>query len=68
MADDVNSTADRESHLTELRIKMIRAHQRELQPKGSCYWCAETFTPGDPRLFCDDECAVDFERDKRNGR
>ena len=68
MADNVDESADKESRLHELRIASIRAKQRELNPKGSCHWCAEVFTPGDPRVFCDTDCRADFDREKRRGR
>jgi hypothetical protein len=39
--------------------------RRELEPKGSCHWCGESFGgPDDPRLFCDKECAQDHHRHK----
>lgn len=68
MADTLYHTQDREAHLHEMRIAEIRAKQRELQPRGSCYWCAEVFYPGDARLFCDDDCRDDWHKARKHGR
>lgn len=68
MPDFVDSTNDRENHLQEIRIANIRAKQRELEPKGSCHWCGEVFSQGDPRLFCDTDCGSDWQRDRDRGR
>lgn len=68
MAADQLENADRLTEIhTRTTIESIRslAGRRELEPQGKCHFCAEVFEEGDPRLFCDGDCATDHERLKK---
>jgi len=57
-----------ESQVLELTIDAARKAGRELEPIGECHNCGEPFGPaGAEKLFCDDECAKDWERFKHVG-
>ena len=42
-----------------------RSQQPKLAVKGSCHYCEADFAAGDERLFCDSECAQDYEKEQR---
>ncbi len=58
MADE----ADIANRVMEQQVAQSRAYRRDegrLQPRGVCHNCAETIAR--PKLFCDRDCADDFE-------
>lgn len=63
-ADQAQQTEDA---VNEHRIKAIRqaASQREMPPRGSCYFCLADFPRGDQRIYCDGYCAADHEQERR---
>lgn len=40
--------------------------KRELEPSGTCYFCRDKVEG--QKLFCDRDCATDYERAKKNIR
>lgn len=50
------------------RIELTKQAGRTIQPVGKCHSCYEPFPDGraDPRLFCDGDCASDYERITRS--
>mgnify|MGYP000562465782 CR=1 FL=1 len=43
----------------------MTAKANRLTPKGCCYYCEERFPEGDKKLFCDRDCATDYEEEQR---
>lgn len=64
--DSTDHTDEAESRLLELRVHAIRNRDREILPIGECHWCGEEFGASSPKLFCDAECSLPWERDKEN--
>ncbi len=61
MADEVDEASD----TIELEIALARLNLRATPvsvPVGACQNCAEDFPPGDFRIFCDQDCELDFRR------
>lgn len=63
MPDLVDLVNDQQQHILDLRIKNARQSQNTLRPKGRCYFCDEDVEQ--PRLFCDADCASDYDKLKR---
>jgi hypothetical protein len=67
MPDFIENTFDTEETLLKLRTDAIRNQPRELLPVGCCHWCSEPLH-NSQQLFCDPDCAMDWERDRKRGR
>lgn len=65
MADEIDRASDiyEQFHAFKINESRVKATKRELQPKRECYWCEATLTEG--KVFCDSDCAQDYERSKR---
>lgn len=53
-----------EQAIKDKAIKAIQGRGRELEPSGECHWCGDLLSDG-VRVFCDKDCANDYERSKR---
>ena len=61
MADEADLAFDSEQrHLTQA-LAAQRRRTQGLQPAGHCHHCGEEVPPSTGRLFCDAECAADWE-------
>lgn len=62
---DICDAADK--HMAAMMAASIadaRTHTDSgLRPVGHCHWCGEGVNQG--QLFCDSDCAVDYERARR---
>lgn len=62
MADD----ADRAQRIHDEDLARRLAHRKDvpdIRPKGRCHFCDEPVEH--PKLFCDQYCAEDLERERR---
>ena len=64
--DFIDSTLEREDRLRDLRIQAIRNAKPELQAKGKCHYCEAPVKQ--PKLFCNGECASEYELCKKANR
>ncbi|MGH1461272.1 MAG: hypothetical protein ACRBB6_04470 [Neptuniibacter sp.] len=64
MPDICDLSDEKESFLLEARINAARNSGPSISPMGSCYNCEEKFPEGSPKLFCDADCATDWEKFK----
>lgn len=72
MADEVDLANDLAEHALQAALRQARTGNK-LPPKGSCYFCdaelpMEANEQGvlvNKRLFCDADCAQDWEREQR---
>jgi hypothetical protein len=64
-ADPLDQAVATQEFVTSHAIQSIRNRGRELHPAGYCQWCEEDFEPHSPKLFCNSDCALDFEQSKR---
>ena len=62
MSDILDITDDVENRLLNLRIQAAKKYSSGLQPIHHCHWCEEPFEPNSPKLFCDADCAMDYEK------
>ena len=66
MADDADNAVDSYEKHHQRNIEQLRraanSANRELIPKGRCYFCAEPFPNSDKRLFCDTDCLTDHAK------
>lgn len=62
--DQANETAER--WLAQSLVQLAASATR-LQPRGACYYCETVLTGelADKRLFCDKDCAADFEKEQQ---
>jgi hypothetical protein len=73
MADEVDMANDSVERALEQALRQIRSAPA-MAPKGFCYFCDEPLEPIEdngrlvPRLFCDRDCADDWEREQRARR
>lgn len=74
MADEVDVANDSVERALQQAIARVRTTP-VLPPKGSCYFCEEPLEPfvqdGKPvhrKLFCDRDCAEDWEREQKAKR
>lgn len=74
MADEVDMANDSVERALEHALKQIRSAPA-MAPKGFCYFCEEPLEPAEEngelvhrRLFCDRDCADDWEREQRARR
>lgn len=69
MADEVDLANEQAERWLHQSLANLATKAPGLSPKGSCHYCEEEFDPLDPnfqkKLFCDAECAHDFEEEKR---
>jgi len=61
--DDADRAFEHEDMMRRAAVQGARAGGRGLRPVGECYACDEEVAPG--RLFCDADCAQEFERQRR---
>lgn len=61
MADDADAATDIEELARQSAIAQARARlsHRQITPRGKCHACDADVTP--KQLFCDGECASDWE-------
>lgn len=64
MADEADLAFDSEQRHLMQALAAQRRRSKVLQPAGSCYHCGNTDGIGD-RLFCDVDCADDWEYEHR---
>lgn len=62
MADVCDTTDHTEERIKQANIDAIRAQSPRLTPMGHCYNCDEVFPEGSKKLFCDSDCAMDWEK------
>lgn len=62
MSDILDSTDEVEGRLLNLRIQAAQNYSSGLQPIMQCHWCEEPFEPKSQKLFCDSECAMDYDK------
>lgn len=60
-ADIVDNTQEIEDRLLSLRVENIRKTTKNLKPISCCNWCREPFEKGSLKVFCDSDCANDYE-------
>ncbi len=60
MADEADLAFDSEQRHLSLALAAQRGRQKVLQPVGACHYCANTENL-EARLFCDADCAADWE-------
>lgn len=62
--DQANETAER--WLAQSLVQLAASATR-LQPRGVCYYCETELTGelADKRLFCDKDCASDYEKEQQ---
>lgn len=51
-----------ELHFNEAMHKAKQAGKHDLKPNGKCHNCGEDITM--PQLFCDSDCAEDYQKRK----
>lgn len=68
MADLIDDACEVEQRSRDAAIKaaLDKARANRLNPKGSCYNCAEQLQP--MQLFCDADCSADHELRQRAQR
>jgi len=75
MPDEIDLAQRAEELFLENNLKQVQlaAGARKLQPKGECHFCGEKLDPvmegGQPvhkRLYCDNLCAEDHEKEQRS--
>lgn len=66
MADEVDLANERLMTEEARAIQAVtsQASKRQINPKGSCHYCGELFEQDSPKLFCDSDCATDYEAEK----
>jgi len=58
--DFIDDANEKEQCILDKRIAAIRQRSEVRKPfTGKCYFCYE---PLEQRLFCDNDCSLDFER------
>ena len=62
MADDVDLASQYEMVFTDQAIE--RSQRRKHEPRGECHWCEERFPHGSTKIFCDNDCAVDYGKQR----
>ena len=62
--DEADTTADRQNIEMELALRELRSKPRELKLIGTCHFCDENVA--DNALFCDSNCARDWEKKRGN--
>jgi len=65
MADSVDITSSND--FTEEKLKLHRSRPKEEVARGQCLYCKARILPeGDKplRLYCDDDCKEDYEREE----
>lgn len=67
MADEFDKASEIEQEmLAHALSQTLNAPVQKLHPKGTCYNCLEEIEK--PKLFCDAECAEDYEKYSNKGR
>lgn len=61
-ADSSDQAIATEQHILDMRVQAIRNQTVELSPIGECHWCDTPFDKDSPKLFCDGECATDWDK------
>lgn len=61
--DDLDRAFEHEDMVRRIGLAAARSHRSGLQACGECHACGEELEPG--RLFCDADCAQDYERQRR---
>lgn len=68
MADEID-LANRQAERWLAQSLASRRAAPSLPPKGCCHYCEAAFPAGtensDKKLFCDSECAKDYEEEQR---
>jgi len=74
MADEVDVANDSVERALEQALRAVRSTP-VLPPKGTCYFCEEELEPVEEggkavhkKLFCDRDCADDWEREQKARR
>lgn len=62
MADDIDRAQAHIERMNDIAVKQARNAGPEIKPNGECHFCKEPVET--PKLFCDSDCAVDWERVK----
>lgn len=69
MADEVDNANETAEKWLKIRLEeqAAAAKANRLQPKGVCYYCETELTgkDADKRLFCDKDCAADYDEEQR---
>ena len=66
MADDIDIASELELDFQRRAIEAHRTGAKTLKPFGYCYNCEEQVTGS--RIFCDQDCAEDYELRQRRSR
>ena len=61
MADEIDAAQEEIARMQELSLQTARMGLGRLKPTGHCYNCEEPLKRPD-QLFCDMDCAQDYER------
>lgn len=62
MADVCDQADVTTEFLVQAQINSIRNQGPRIAPHGECHNCEEPFPAGSKKLFCDSECASDWEQ------
>lgn len=69
MADEVDIANQQAARWLQQSLEAARKTSNKMAPKGACYYCDTVFTAqeahADKKLFCDSDCAADYEREQR---
>lgn len=62
MADVCDLSDQKEEQVMQMRVAALRNQPRTTHPIGECHWCEAPFPSDSPKLFCDKDCAMDWEK------
>lgn len=69
MADEADLANDQAERFLSQALANHRSNTPRLAPRGRCYYCEAEFDETDPagnkKLFCDSDCAKDYEHEQR---
>jgi hypothetical protein len=69
MADEIDLANEQAERWLAKALAAASQNTSKMPPKGSCYYCEAEFDSSDPdasrKLFCDGECAKDYETEQR---
>jgi predicted nucleic acid-binding Zn ribbon protein len=69
MADEADRANDQAQQMLDIQLRQRKPVGP--QPHGYCHYCGAEWVEVSERIFCDKECAADYEKEaqarKRNG-